>query len=412
MNTKQITWKMVIRKGKEDLNGECMVFLRITREGKSSYRSMGLKVKPRDWDSLEGKVRRSHPNSVRLNISLDNLHDQTEAQFIDEKMENDAVGASMLKEALGKRKVKTLQELIDDKVNELQQRVSYNSVEKYTVLKNKLSRWNGEKETYIQNVTLEHLMRFERYMMEELGNKRNTVHASMKCIRFFCNEAVKYGHLDANKNPFNIYKPKREPTSIPYLTQEEVNRIAALDIDQSSTMFLYRLAFLFAIDCGGMRISDVLTLKWGNIRDGRINYRMQKTKKQLAFKLADSTLKVLDFLKNSDSCGEDFVFPFLNKDIHKTDYDVHIGISRNNALINKSLKRIGKLAEIDFSLHFHVSRHTFATIALSRGMRIEFVSEIMGHASIKETQRYAKVINRDIDEIWGSIGSFVDVRIA
>lgn len=91
---------------------------------------------------------------------------------------------------------------------------------------------------------------------------------------------------------------------------------------------------------------------------------------------------------------------------------MHLGISRNNALINKSLKRIGKLAEIGFPLHFHVSRHTFATIALSRGMRIEYVSQIMGHARIKETQRYAKVINCDIDKIWGSIGSFVDVRIA
>ena len=412
MNMKQITWKMVIRKGKEDVNGECMVYLRITREGKSSYRSMGLKVKPRDWNPEEGRVRRTHPNSVRFNIQIDKLHEDAEARFLNEKTENDSVGARMLKDALAKRKVKTLQELIDDKVNELKQRESYNSVEKYTVLKNKLFRWNGEKETPIQNITHESIMRFESYMMEKLGNKHNTVHASMKCIRFFCNEAVKYGHLDANKNPFNIYKPKREPTTIPYLTQVEVNRIASLDIEQSSTMFIHRLAFLFAIDCGGMRVSDVISLKWSNIRDGRINYRMQKTKKQLAFKLADSTLKILAFLKKPDSCGEDFVFPFLNKDIHITEYDVHLGISRNNALINKSLKRIGKLAEIGFPLHFHVSRHTFATIALSRGMRIEYVSQIMGHASIKETQRYAKVINCDIDRIWGSIGSFVDVRIA
>jgi len=44
-----------------------------------------------------------------------------------------------------------------------------------------------------------------------------------------------------------------------------------------------------------------------------------------------------------------------------------------------------------------MSRHTFATRALSKGIRIEYVSAILGHSTIQETQRYAKVKSRELD---------------
>lgn len=42
---------------------------------------------------------------------------------------------------------------------------------------------------------------------------------------------------------------------------------------------------------------------------------------------------------------------------------------------------------------FHLSRHTFAVLALNYGMPIESVSKILGHTNITTTQRYAKVTN-------------------
>jgi site-specific recombinase XerD len=57
---------------------------------------------------------------------------------------------------------------------------------------------------------------------------------------------------------------------------------------------------------------------------------------------------------------------------------------------------IAKL-EIEKNISFHTSRHTFATLALKKGMRIEHVSKILGHATIKETQIYAKIVNEDLD---------------
>ncbi|HCS22084.1 MAG TPA: recombinase, partial [Bacteroidetes bacterium] len=125
---------------------------------------------------------------------------------------------------------------------------------------------------------------------------------------------------------------------------------------------------------------------------------MRKTGKQLGYQVPESAMKVLQHLRKPDSSPEDFIFPFLQKDVHKTDLALHEGIKKTTALLNKSLRQLEDLIGLEFHLHFHVSRHTFATLALSKGMRIEHVSAIMGHSNIKETQRYAKVINKDIDD--------------
>lgn len=64
-----------------------------------------------------------------------------------------------------------------------------------------------------------------------------------------------------------------------------------------------------------------------------------------------------------------------------------------NQKINEQLKVIGKISGIEKSLHFHLARHTFATtITLSNGVPIESVSSMLGHATIRQTQHYAKVV--------------------
>lgn len=65
----------------------------------------------------------------------------------------------------------------------------------------------------------------------------------------------------------------------------------------------------------------------------------------------------------------------------------------SNQKMNKRLKVIAEQAGIQKELHMHLARHTFATtITLSNGIPLETVSSMLGHASIKQTQHYAKII--------------------
>jgi integrase len=68
----------------------------------------------------------------------------------------------------------------------------------------------------------------------------------------------------------------------------------------------------------------------------------------------------------------------------------------NNQNTNVYLKEIGELCGIKKNLTFHLSRHTFATLTLSKGVSIESVSKMLGHTNIQTTQIYARITNEKI----------------
>ena len=69
----------------------------------------------------------------------------------------------------------------------------------------------------------------------------------------------------------------------------------------------------------------------------------------------------------------------------------------NNQRYNQMLKAIGMVIGIE-NLHSHMGRHTFATYMLSNGAKIENVSRMLGHTNITQTQRYAKVLAKDVHD--------------
>jgi site-specific recombinase XerD len=70
----------------------------------------------------------------------------------------------------------------------------------------------------------------------------------------------------------------------------------------------------------------------------------------------------------------------------------------DNADYNRQLKALGQIAGIKTRLHSHLARHTFATLMLRNGAKIENVSRMLGHTNITQTQRYAKVLARSVHD--------------
>ena len=68
-----------------------------------------------------------------------------------------------------------------------------------------------------------------------------------------------------------------------------------------------------------------------------------------------------------------------------------------NQTMNSYLKQIATLCNIDKNLTTHVARHTFATtITLANKVSLENVAKMMGHASTRMTQHYARVLDQTI----------------
>jgi integrase len=63
----------------------------------------------------------------------------------------------------------------------------------------------------------------------------------------------------------------------------------------------------------------------------------------------------------------------------------------DNARVNVALKIWAKKAKLKKNLHFHIARHAFATLCLSRGVDLYTVSKLLGHRSLQTTQIYAEL---------------------
>jgi integrase/recombinase XerD len=157
--------------------------------------------------------------------------------------------------------------------------------------------------------------------------------------------------------------------------------------------------FVFAAYAGGLRISDVLQLKWANFSGTHIRTTMHKTKDAVAVKLPGRALEILQLYHLDAAKQSDYIFPFLRAGVDYSDpQTLFKAISSATAYASKNVKIIAKRAGIEKSISFHSSRHTFATRALTKGVSIEHVSKLMGHHSINTTQIYAKIVSAKLDE--------------
>ena len=159
--------------------------------------------------------------------------------------------------------------------------------------------------------------------------------------------------------------PKKESTNIDFLTLDELKAMASTDAPED-----IKNPFLFCCFTG-LRFSDVKALRWENIENGVIILRMKKTKEIVRVPLSDNAKR---FLPETKEKGLVFQIGPLNT-------------------LTRGLKVWAKEAGVNKNLHFHVSRHTFGTLALEHGAAIYTVSKLLGHRNVETTQIYAKVLD-------------------
>jgi integrase len=249
-----------------------------------------------------------------------------------------------------------------------------------------------------QDITPSFLIKYERHLREVHDNTTNTINKDMKFIRKIFNDAYRLDIIEHNQNPFLKYKMKLEKTQRTFLTEEELKLIEDFQTSPGSRLEMHRDMFVFA-SYTGLRVSDVLQLRWKNFDGTHIHFTMKKTGQQLSIKLPNVANEIIRrYSPNKNSPGQ-FIFPALPEDFDMKDLRrLDTEISRATAYVNKNLKIIAQRVGIDKNLSFHVGRHTFATRAIAKDIPIQIVMSTMGHTNPRETLIYAKILNAARDK--------------
>jgi integrase len=148
-------------------------------------------------------------------------------------------------------------------------------------------------------------------------------------------------------------------------------------------------------------------MRWKNFTGEHLYFHIHKTGDDLSIWLPEKSRAIIRFYKDPTQTQradgtidpESFIFPLLKVAPGETNREIiHTAISSASAFMNKDLRKITKLAGINKHISFHTARHSWAVRALQKGMRIEYVSKLMGHTSVKHTEIYARVLNTELDK--------------
>jgi len=244
--------------------------------------------------------------------------------------------------------------------------------------------------------TLEFLKTYEKYLRIK-GNSTNTIHNNLKVMRMLFNKAVDEDVIQPQNNPFLKFKLKWDNVEKVFLTEQELVEFENVET-KDKTIKIHQDMFIFACYAGGIRISDLLKLKWENFDGEQVSIFIQKTKNHLSVFLPDKAKEIKEKYKPSGKL-EGYIFPILKIEEDLSDPNILLQkISSATAHANKNLKSIAKSAKIEKTITFHSSRHTWATRALAKGIDVTHVSKLMGHSNLQVTMGYAKIVSNQLKE--------------
>ena len=94
------TVRIILKKEKVNKQGEAPLYIRIIKDRKSRFVSLGVKINPKDWNEGLSRVKKSHSNSQRMNNFL--AHKVAEAEGIALELETNSkyVSPKSIKETL------------------------------------------------------------------------------------------------------------------------------------------------------------------------------------------------------------------------------------------------------------------------------------------------------------------------
>lgn len=237
------------------------------------------------------------------------------------------------------------------------------------------------------------------HFIQKFNYKKTTVARKIASLRTFYKYL--YREQKINSNPaMNLNNPKR-PKSLPkFLTPDEVEQI--LNNTKIETPAGYRnrtiLELLWAT---GMRISELSGLNFGDLNLEHNEIRVfGKGSKERIILVTDRAKSFLErYIETARALiPKGFPVPPQDEDspvfINNTGYRLQTRTVRN--VINEVVEKINLPKHVTP----HVFRHSFATHLIENGADLRIVQELLGHASISNTQIYTHVSTQHLKEVY------------
>lgn len=381
-----ITVKVVCYKSKILSNNESPLMLRVTKDRKPKYVSLGISVNPAHWDFSKNQPKTECPNREYVEILIADKIKEYSAKIIELKATNQEFTSTSLVEKVSVKHTnrKTVAGVFQEYMTSLIKSGRKSYALSIKQLYNSLLEFNHNLNFYFSVMDVAWLKRYELFLREK-QLAENTIGIRFRTLRAVYNVAIEEDAVSSDCYPFKKFKVSRlhQDTVKRALTKVDIERV--LQFQSSNRYMRFPIdIFAFTYYCGGINFKDIAHLTKANLMDGRLIYKRQKTKKLIKIPLQPQALALIKKYHDAES---PYLFPILFP-LHITDEQKANRIHKVITKVNDRLKQIGKTLNLPITLTTYVARHSQATVMKKAGVSTAVIREIMGHSSERVTQIY------------------------
>lgn len=219
-----------------------------------------------------------------------------------------------------------------------------------------------------------------------------SVNVDLRALKTIFSTLVRWKYC--NSNPFQDVKLLRIPEcNIRFFSEEELRNLI---LSISDVQFKSLILFSYFTGC---RLGEIVFLRWNSVNlesrtisvENSENF-VTKSKRIRLLPMNDSLFEVLKKLSNKKI--SDYVFPGPNGKPYRCES------------VSRRFKRLLEQKNFDPKLHFHSLRHTNASHLVQKNVPIYDVCKLLGHSSVKVTERYAHLQTQDRRELVNKLNLF------
>lgn len=410
----------------QNKRGFYQIMLRITQNRVSKRIKTGIEVLKKDWNPVKENIRKSTIDYAKNNTLLADIKKTYSKAEVELAKEGKATIENIIAKVKGDKTSESFLEYAKEQTQLIYESGSISNWKTYNGFCNKLENYLyalRKRDLLFVEVTSIFVKKFDAYL-HSLPNERyperklhqNTIWGVHKAFRSLVNKAIKDELMKVDNSPYGKHKfvPSKLPVEKDALSNDDIDKIKALELQEGSLIWHCRNYFLFSYYCAGIRIGDLIQLRWCNITpEGKVKYVMAKTHNIRSVTMRKSAKEILKHYRRDSNKPSDYIFPLLDnnamwaKYVTQADKDVmhpdlkktlHNTIGAKVALINKYLKKMQEMAEITTKITCHISRHSFARKAIKKGASHRDIQMLLGHSRLQTTEIYLGNADSEVEE--------------
>ncbi len=373
-------------------DGTQLIMIKITKDRKRSYISTQYYVKEKEWNN--GKVRASHPSHEVYNAGIKKIIRQCEEVETKALLSDHRLSSKSIKEKFKQPDGKeTFHALVSNFINSLAGAKPRTKERYHTHLKRFTDEFPDIKASQI---TKEIIHKFESKLIE--SHSENTLQRGLKFLSGTFAKLQEDDIIPPGKNPFKETTLKVRKSDPERLTVQEIKKLYITNAPPA--VHTAGRTFLLLYFLGGLRISEVLTLKVHQVTGPRLKFESMKTEKNQGRVIVPQAREIIDeFIKGRGP--DQYLLPYLTL---SSDHPKFLDeIESRTAQINERLKSLAKIAEINKPISTKIARHSFTQHYKKSGATPFVVRDTLGHSSVTMSENYEQYDNEEIDSAMSNL---------